>query len=107
MAVSGAGGSEAESVQVESAQVQVVQVQVVQVHLYAAARAAIGSSAVTASPGTLGEIVATLSQDYPAFGAVWPRCSFLVDEVAVHGDLAGIQVQPGSRVDVLPPFAGG
>jgi molybdopterin converting factor small subunit len=79
----------------------------VQVHLYAAARAAVGSSAVTTSAGTLADILRALSEDFPEFGSVWPRCSFLVDEVAVHGDVAEIRVDAGSRLDVLPPFAGG
>ncbi|MFM8349899.1 MAG: MoaD/ThiS family protein [Actinomycetales bacterium] len=79
----------------------------VQVHLYAAARAAVGSSVVTTPPGTLAGILRGLSADFPEFGSVWPRCSFLVDEVAVHGDVAEIQVDSGSRIDVLPPFAGG
>ena len=79
----------------------------VQVHLYAAARAAVGRSMITTSSGTLAVILAGLGQDYPQFQAVLPRCSFLVDEVAVHGDPQEIQVAPGARLDVLPPFAGG
>ncbi len=33
------------------------------------------------------------------------RCSFLLDEVAVHG--IGTTVTDGQLLDVLPPFAGG
>jgi hypothetical protein len=39
--------------------------------------------------------------------AVLPRCSFLVDGIAVHGDHSSVTVAVGSQVDVLPPFAGG
>ncbi|MBU6277641.1 MAG: MoaD/ThiS family protein [Actinomycetales bacterium] len=79
----------------------------VEVHFYAAARAAVGRSTVTTSSGTLAVILAKLGQDYPQFQAVLPRCSFLVDEVAVHGDPRQIVVGSGARLDVLPPFAGG
>ena len=77
----------------------------VAVHLFAAARAAVGASVVAAAPGPLSEILDRLEAEHPAFGAVRPRCSYLVDEVAVH-DLS-TSVPEGSRVDVLPPFAGG
>lgn len=79
----------------------------VQVHFYAAARAAVGTSVVTTPGGSLAGILEALCQDFPALQAVWPRCSFLIDEVAVHGDPADIRVESGSRIDVLPPFAGG
>ncbi len=77
----------------------------VEVHLFAAARAAVGSSVVMAQPGSLARILDGLETDHPAFAAVRPRCSYLVDEVSVHAE--GIDVPAGSRVDVLPPFAGG
>ncbi len=77
----------------------------VQVHLFAAARAAVGQSAVTVAPGPLGRILDSLVQDHPEFATVRPRCSYLVDEVAVHDE--SIDVPGGGRVDVLPPFAGG
>ena len=77
----------------------------VEVHLFAAARAAVGSAVVTVEPGPLGGILDGIVRDHPAFGDVRPRCSYLVDEVAVHGE--DLDVAAGSRVDVLPPFAGG
>ncbi len=77
----------------------------VEVHLFAAARAAVGESVVHVPAGTLAEVLAALEDGYPAFVAVRPRCSFLVDEVAVHDP--GMAVAAGSRLDVLPPFAGG
>ncbi len=77
----------------------------VEVHLFAAARAAVGASVVTAEPGSLLEILDGIEAGHPAFGPVRARCSFLVDGTAVHD--AGHEVAGGSRVDVLPPFAGG
>ena len=77
----------------------------VEVHLFAAARAAVGESMVSVQPGTLGSVLDELSIRYPAFAAVRPRCSFLLDEVACTD--AQAFVAAGSRVDVLPPFAGG
>ena len=74
-------------------------------HLFAAARAAVGSAVVHSAPGSLAGILDGIEQDHPGFAAVRPRCSYLVDEVAVHGQ--DVQVGGGSRVDVLPPFAGG
>jgi len=77
----------------------------VEVHLFAAARAAVGETVVTADPGTLGAVLDELQTRYPGFAAVRPRCSYLLDEVACIDQEA--QVAAGSRVDVLPPFAGG
>ncbi len=74
---------------------------------YAAARAAVGAPTVTAAPGTLAEILAGVTAAHPSFAEVWPRCSFLIDGLATHGDPASIAVAAGSTVDVLPPFAGG
>lgn len=79
----------------------------VTVNLYAAARAAVGSSDLTVEPGTLASILATICAAHPEFAGVWPRCSFLIDGLAVHGDPASIAVAGGSALDVLPPFAGG
>lgn len=77
----------------------------VEVHLFAAARAAVGASVVTVPAGTLVQILDALESAHPDFATVRPRCSYLIDEVSAH-DLA-VPVHPGSRVDVLPPFAGG
>ncbi len=77
----------------------------VEVHLFAAARAAVGVFDVTATTGTLGSILDDLQVRYPGFAAVRPRCSYLLDEVACTDPAA--RVGAGSRVDVLPPFAGG
>lgn len=76
----------------------------VEVHLFAAARAAVGLSSVPATAGSVREILDVIEREHPAFAAVRPRCSTLVDGLAATQDT---QVEPGSRVDVLPPFAGG
>jgi sulfur-carrier protein len=77
----------------------------VEVHLFAAARAAVGESMVTTSAGTLGSVLEDLQSRYPDFARVLPQCSYLLDEVSCS-DQAAV-VGDGSRVDVLPPFAGG
>lgn len=79
--------------------------QSVTVHLFAAARAAVGESQISATPGRLADIIESISAAHPEFAAVAPRCSFLVDEQAVHR--TDITVPAGARLDVLPPFAGG
>ena len=78
---------------------------VAEIHLFAAARAAVGASMVSAEPGPLAAVLDRIETAHPAFAAVRPRCSYLVDGLAVHGEDA--DVAAGSRVDVLPPFAGG
>ena len=77
----------------------------VEVHLFAAARASGGQSMVSAEAGTLGSVLAEVQERYPAFAEVRPRCSYLLDEVSCS-DLEA-PVPEGSRLDVLPPFAGG
>jgi molybdopterin converting factor small subunit len=79
----------------------------IEVHLFAAARAAVGASVVPAPSGTLAEVLDALTTEYPGFAAVRARCSYLLDGAAVHGDPADVAVRAGSRLDVLPPFAGG
>ncbi|MCF8526463.1 MAG: MoaD/ThiS family protein [Candidatus Nanopelagicales bacterium] len=77
----------------------------VEVHLFAAARAAVGASMVTVGAGSLGSVLDEIESRHPEFAGVRPRCSFLLDEVSCS-DLHAL-VHGGSRVDVLPPFAGG
>lgn len=77
----------------------------VEVHLFAAARAAVGESMVTAPAGTLGSVLDDVQARFPDFVRVRPQCSFLLDEVSCSDQAA--EVGAGSRVDVLPPFAGG
>lgn len=78
-----------------------------EVHLFAAARAAAGTSVLTVAPGTLASRLDELVRVAPALAPVLPRCSFLVDGMAVRSDGHGVTLEPGSRLDVLPPFAGG
>jgi hypothetical protein len=52
-------------------------------------------------------VLDALEAAYPGFADVRPRCSYLLEGLAAHGDPALIAVPPGSRLDVLPPFAGG
>ena len=78
---------------------------VVDVHLFAAARAAVGESQVTAEPGTLASILDELSNRFPEFARVRPQCSYLLNEVSCTDPHTAIAA--GSRLDVLPPFAGG
>jgi len=76
----------------------------VDVHLFAAARAAVGTSVLSVSPGPLSVILGGIEAEHAAFADVRPRCSYLVDGTSVHDDVV---VAGGSRIDVLPPFAGG
>jgi molybdopterin converting factor small subunit len=76
-----------------------------EIHLFAAARAAVGRPVLEVAPAPLGEILDGLTAEHPAFAAVRPRCSYLLDGVAVHDESA--VVGTGCRVDVLPPFSGG
>jgi sulfur-carrier protein len=78
---------------------------VVQVHLFAAARAAAGADVLAVSGGTLGEVLASCERQAPALRDVLPRCSYLVNGIAVLDEAA--RLLPGDRLDVLPPFAGG
>jgi len=79
----------------------------VTVRFFAAARAAAGTSEDTASPGTLDSVARELTERHRELETVLPRCSFLVDGTAVHGEPADIEILEGSQIDVLPPFAGG
>ena len=79
----------------------------VTVYLFAAARAAVGQDTVIVSVTTLGEAIDSIIDQFPPFAAVAPRCSYLIDEVAAHGDPHQIRLGRYARVDVLPPFAGG
>lgn len=76
----------------------------VEVHLFAAARAAIGSDVIEVEPDSIARILDRLVEAHPDFAAVRPRCSFLLDGLSV-ADTAFAEA--GSRLDVLPPFAGG
>ena len=52
----------------------------------------------------MGALRRTLAADYPALGAILPRCAVLVDGRRSDDETA---LGAASVVDVLPPFAGG
>jgi len=79
----------------------------VTVRLYAAARSAAGVDSREAPAGTLAEILDGLTDSLPGLAHVLPRCSYLLDGVAVHGRHDDVVITNGSTLDVLPPFAGG
>jgi molybdopterin synthase sulfur carrier subunit len=79
----------------------------VTVRLFAAARSAAGTDAASADPGTLATVIDDLLGRYPDLAPVMPRCSFLVDGTAVHGQAEDVVIADGVEIDVLPPFAGG
>lgn len=79
----------------------------VKVRLFAAARAAAGAESVHVPAGTLAVLLDGLVSEHPSLAEVLPRCSFLVDGLAVHGDPVDVVVPEGAELDVLPPFAGG
>jgi molybdopterin converting factor small subunit len=79
----------------------------VTVQFFAAARAAVGSPELLVAAGSLAKILDDVERFHPQFTAIRPRCSFLVDGLAAHGDPAEIMLADGATLDVLPPFAGG
>jgi len=55
---------------------------------------------------TVAMVLAEASDRHgPGLARVLSRCSFLLDEIAVHGH--GTAVRDGQVLDILPPFAGG
>ncbi len=86
---------------------------VVTIRYFAAARAAAGTPAEAmqlelpaGTAPTIGDVLdAAVDRHGAQLGRVLQRCSYLLDEVAVHG--RGTPVSSGQSVDVLPPFAGG
>ncbi|OFT61269.1 molybdopterin synthase sulfur carrier subunit [Brachybacterium sp. HMSC06H03] len=76
------------------------------VRLFAGAAAEFGTDEATVHASTVGELVEALAAGAsPEAARVIGRSSLLVDGVACT-DLGHV-LAPGSRVDVLPPFAGG
>jgi molybdopterin converting factor small subunit len=61
---------------------------------------------IPASHSTVGQILDGAADRHgPGLARVLARCSFLLDEVAVHGRQT--PVLDGQVLDILPPFAGG
>ena len=86
----------------------------VTVRYFAAARAAAGTpqeqisvpAAADARQLTVGDVLhVAVDLHGPALATVLARCSYLLDETAVHGPAT--PVRSGQVIDVLPPFAGG
>jgi molybdopterin converting factor small subunit len=94
----------------------------VTVRYFAAARAAAGVAeeqltvagprdlpspdAAAAGGTTVAAVLAEAADRHgPGLATVLRRCSYLLDEVAVHG--TGTVIRQGQVLDVLPPFAGG
>lgn len=75
-----------------------------EVRYFAAAAEAAGRDAETLEVATVGELRAHLIETYgDAMAGVLRNGAFLVDGIVSRDDAARL----GSRVDVLPPFAGG
>ena len=79
----------------------------VTVRFFAAARSAAGTDTALVDPGAWADVTRQLLTDYPGLTAVLPRCSFLLDGVAVHAEHFDLIVTDEAEIDVLPPFAGG
>lgn len=82
------------------------------VRYFAAARAAAGVSEeklTMPAPVTVADVLrAVVAGHGAALERVLARCSYLLEEVAVHADQASnTTVAEGNALDVLPPFAGG
>lgn len=75
-----------------------------QVRYFAAAEEFAGRATEQRDDATLGALRRTLATDYPALGAILPRCAVLVDGRRSDDETA---LGAASVVDVLPPFAGG
>lgn len=74
------------------------------IRFFAAAEEATGRDSDVRAEPTLGALRAGLAEEYPALGAILPRCAVLVDGTRVDDDAP---LGADSLVDVLPPFAGG
>lgn len=82
------------------------------VRYFAAARAAAGvqeEKLTVAAPATVGDVLRAAAESHgSALEQVLARCSYLLEEVAVHASNARTAaVADGNSLDVLPPFAGG
>lgn len=82
------------------------------VRYFAAARAAAGVSEeklTLPGPATVADLLRVAVEVHGTrLAQVLARCSYLLDEVAVHPSHTGTAaVADGDSLDVLPPFAGG
>jgi molybdopterin synthase sulfur carrier subunit len=78
------------------------------VRFWAAARAAAGTDTVVVAAGSLVDVLDDLTTKYPDLSALLPRCSLLLDGVAVGRDAVySTSAAVGATLEILPPFAGG
>lgn len=86
----------------------------VTIHYFAAAKAAagVGSEEISGEFSTLGELVELVSRQHDgateggmSLEAVLDRCAWLID--GHSAELGDVLPENASRVDALPPFAGG
>lgn len=71
---------------------------------FAAAAELAGRDEETRPEPTVGELRRGLALDHPALGGILDRCALLVDGSRTDDDAP---LRAGTRVDVLPPYAGG
>ncbi|HZC27558.1 MAG TPA: MoaD/ThiS family protein [Actinopolymorphaceae bacterium] len=83
----------------------------VTIRYWAAAKDAAGLAEELVCATTLADALALVRSrhaDRPRFAQVLPLCSVLVDGDPVGSrDPAGVRLEPGAHVEVLPPYAGG
>lgn len=80
----------------------------VTVRFWAAARAAAGVETESVAAGGLVDVIETVARKYPELSGLLPRCSLLLDGVAVgRAEVDSTEASAGSTVEILPPFAGG
>jgi len=80
----------------------------VTVRFWAAARAATGVETAFVAAGGLTGVIDVVTTKYPELSALLPRCSLLLDGVAVgREDVASTHAPIGATLEILPPFAGG
>ncbi|MGA4506623.1 MoaD/ThiS family protein [Propionibacteriaceae bacterium G1746] len=78
----------------------------VTVRYFAAAADAAGTVQESLQPGTLGAVIAQMTTLHgDRLGEVVGRCSLLLNGAKVVDH--DVDIESGSRLDVLPPFAGG
>ncbi len=71
---------------------------------FAAAAELAGRDEEIRSESTVGLLRRGLADDHPALGGILDRCALLVDGSRTDDDAL---LSAGTRVDVLPPYAGG
>lgn len=80
----------------------------VTVRFWAAARAATGVETTCVAAGGVAQVIEVVTRKYPQLSTLLPRCSLLLDGVAVGRENVKSTLAPvGSTLEILPPFAGG